>query len=100
VHLKRTIRHRTWLEIRHGRRISFVPLPDTAANDEAAPQMEQALAYSPPTTCRPTALQELAATVCQQLRRLVERDHDAIAVVACWEDGVIEPDEIVQIDDN
>jgi hypothetical protein len=96
-HLKAAIKKRTWLEIRHARRVSLVSLQE-AANDEAtAPEMEQILAPAPRTYCDPVTLHAMTATVCQQLRSLVRRDVDAAAIVRCWADGFMEKDEVMRL---
>lgn len=93
-HLKAAIKRRTWLEIRHGRRISFVSLQEVA-NDEA---MKQELAATR-AGCDPIVLSAMAATVCQQLRSLVlaSSDIDAAAIVKCWSNGLMERDEIMRL---
>ncbi len=94
-HLKRGIKKRTWLEIRHARRVSLVSLE--AANDETlSPQIARALTRAPRSERNPTLLHAMAATVCQQLRSLVSRDIGAAAVVRCWADGFLEKDEVIE----
>lgn len=97
-HLKATIKKRTWLEIRHARRVSFVSLQE-AANDESMAEMEQMLAPASRAACDPILLSAMAATVCQQLRSLVldACDADAAAIVKCWSDGFMEKDEIMRL---
>jgi hypothetical protein len=96
-HLKAAIKKRTWLEIRHARRVSFVSLQEPANDEALPPEIEQALAPVPRTDCDPIKLYALAATVCQQLRSLVSRDLDAAAIVKCWADGFVEKDEVMRL---
>jgi hypothetical protein len=97
-HLKGTIKKRTWLEIRHARRVSFVSLQE-AANDESMAELEQMLTPASRAACDPILLSAMAATVCQQLRSLVldACDADADAIVKCWSDGFMEKDEIMRL---
>jgi hypothetical protein len=93
-HLKAAIKRRTWLEIRHGRRVSFVSLQEVA-NDET---MEQALTSTTRPDCDPIVLSAMTATVCQQLRSvLASSDVDAAAIAKCWSDGILEKDEIMRL---
>lgn len=95
-HLRNEIKRRTWQEIRRARRVAIVSLHE-AANDEAmSPQVERALARAPQSDCNPLTLYVMAATVCQQLRRLVPRDLEIAAVVTCWEEGSVEQSEILR----
>ena len=96
-HLKAAIKKRTWLEIRHARRVTLVSLQD-AVNDEAmSPQVESALAYLQQRGCNPIMLCAMMATVCQQLRARAVRDVDAVDIVKCWAAGVIEKDEVMRL---
>jgi hypothetical protein len=102
-HLKAAIKKRTWLEIRHARRFSFVPLQE-AANDEASdettqPALEQALAPAPRPDCDPIMLCAMTAMVCQQLRSLVlpRGDLHAAAIAQCWSVGSLEKDEVMRL---
>jgi hypothetical protein len=95
-HLRRAIKRRTWLEIRHAHRVSLVSLE--AANDETmSPQIERALARAPRSDCNPTLLHAVAAAICQQLRSLVSRDVGAAAIVRCWADGFVEKAEVLEL---
>lgn len=95
-HLKAAIKKRTWLEIRHARRVSLVSL-DVANDETMSPQMERALAGGPRNDCNPIVLHAMTATVCQQLRPLVARDLEAAAVVRCWMDGFMEKHEVMRL---
>jgi hypothetical protein len=93
--LKAAIKKRTWLEIRHARRVSFVSLEE-AANDEAtSSEMEEILAPVSRADCDPILL----STVCRQLRSLVlaSCDVDAAAIVKCWSDGFMDKDEVMTL---
>lgn len=94
-HLKAAIKRRTWLEIRHGRRVSFVSLQEVA-DDEA---MEQAFASTARADCDPIVLSAMSDTVCQQLRSVLASDIDiaAAAIAKCWSDGILEKDEIMRL---
>lgn len=104
-HLKAAIRRRTWLEIRHARRIPFVSLPEAAeaaeaANDETEqPELEQSLESAPRTGCDPAQLYEITVAVCRQLRTLAldSGDAGAAAIVKCWADGFMAKDEIKRL---
>jgi hypothetical protein len=94
-HLMNAIKRRTWLEVRRAHLVPFVSLQE-AANDEAmAPQVEQAAGPAPRS--RPVLLHAITATVCQELRPLLARDVEAVAVLECWSDGYLEKDEILEI---
>ena len=84
-HLCQAIKHRTWLEIRHGRRVPLVSLHGPATDGTTSRQLEHALAQATQGDCRPIALYVISATVCQELRRLVFNDPEAAAVLRCWE---------------
>ena len=99
-HLRQVIKRRTWLEIRRGRRISVVPLHEPA-NDEAISEqivsedVERALAEASHGNCSPIVLHAMLARICQELRPQVSRDHEAAAVVQCWEDGAIDRNDVM-----
>jgi hypothetical protein len=95
-HLKTAIKKRTWLEIRHARRVSFVSLQEAANDETMQPKLEQALA--PATRTDPSRLCAMSAMVCQQLRSfaLATRDVDAAAIVQRWADGFMEKDEVMR----
>jgi hypothetical protein len=98
-HLKAAIKKRTWLEIRHARRVSFVSLHEAANDETMPPEMEQTLAFSPRADCDPITLHAITATVCQHLRSLslASCDVDAVAIVKCWADGFMERDEVMRL---
>jgi hypothetical protein len=98
-HLKAAIKKRTWLEIRHARRISFISLQEAANDETMLPELEQALAPATRTNCDPIMLCEMTATVCQQLRSLALASGDVAtaAIVKCWADGVMEKDEVTRL---
>ena len=93
-HFRQAIKQRTWLEIRHANRISFVPLPD-AANEEAMPdrlvseEVEQALAVIVNDRCAPSRWLAMLEATCRELRARIDCA-EAAALVQCWADGVTE----------
>jgi hypothetical protein len=98
-HFRRAIKQRTWLEIRHANRISFVPLRE-AANEEAAAEeavldqpvseeVEQTLAAAIRERCAPSRLLATLDATCRELRARVGCT-EADAVAQCWADGVTE----------
>jgi hypothetical protein len=71
---------------------------DEAANDETMlSQMVRVLAHASQGGCNPVRLSVTTSTVCQQLRLLLPHDDEAAAVAKCWEDGVVERDEITKL---
>jgi hypothetical protein len=96
-HLRLAIRKRTWLEIRHGRRFSLVPLLEPENDEESASpeqivseEVEQALAKSSQSKCDPTMLHAMLAEICRELRLRLAQDDEAAFIVQCWEEGSVE----------
>lgn len=91
-HFRQAIKQRTWLEIRHANRISFVSLRE-AANDEdvseqlVSEEVEQTLAAAVKNRCAPSQLEATLDATCRELRARVACT-EAAAVVECWADGV------------
>ena len=91
-HFRHAIKQRTWLEIRHANRVSFVPLRE-AANEEAVPgqlvseEVEQTLAAAIRDRCAPGRLLATLDATCQELRARVGCA-EAAAIVQCWAVGV------------
>jgi hypothetical protein len=94
-HLRREIRKRTWLELRHARSFKLQSLHEPSNDEEVSPDVERALQNLTPSDCDPNMLSALTAMVCQQLGILVHRDYEAATVAACWEAGYMERDEII-----
>jgi hypothetical protein len=92
-HLRQSIKKRTWMEIRHGHRVSFVPLFEPE-NDEAeqivSEEVENALAEASHGNCDPFLMDAVLAKICQELRPRVSHDDAAAFVVQCWEKGSVE----------
>jgi hypothetical protein len=101
-HLRQAIKRRTWLEIRHGRRVSFVPLYEPANDETISEQIvsedvERVLAEASRGSCSPIVLHAMLARICQGLRLQVVRDHEATAVVQCWEDGCVDRNDVMAL---
>lgn len=92
-HLCQAIKRRTWLEIRHGRRVSLVSLHGSATDGTMSRQLEHALAQVTQGESRPLALCAISATVCHEMRRLVLNDPEAAALLRCWETGCVAREE-------
>jgi len=84
VHLRGVIRQRTWSEARHGRRFPHRRL---------GPSTDTLFASS--GDVRPLLFVALVARVCTALRDASAGDFDALAVLSCWERGVVEREEIL-----
>jgi hypothetical protein len=96
-HLGRAIKKRTWKEIRHGLRVPFVALHEAANDETVSPHVERALANASQSECNPIMLDSMATTACRQLRLLLPLDHEIAAVMRCWEDGIVERDEVMKL---
>jgi hypothetical protein len=96
VHLCQAIRYRTWAEIRHMRRVPLVSLHGSVNDGTTLRQIERALAHATHSGCSPAILHAINAMVCQELRRLVPHDHEASALLQCWEDGFLTRDDVMR----
>lgn len=96
VHFCQAIKHRTWLEIRHGRRVPLVPLHGSATYEIMSGQLEHALVLAPQGERRSLALGAISATVCRDMRRLVLNDPAAAALLRCWETGCVAREEALK----
>lgn len=94
-HLCWAIKHRTWLELRHRRHVPLVSLHGSANGGTTSRQIERALAYITHGDCDSMLLCAISATACQELRLLVSHDHEASALLACWEDGIMARDDVL-----
>jgi hypothetical protein len=96
-HLKAAIKKRTWLEIRHVLRITFVSLHEASNDETLLAEMEQALSLAPRLDCDPVKLLAITTMVCQQLRlrSLASGDTEAATIVRCWADGFTEKEEVM-----
>jgi hypothetical protein len=95
-HLCQAIKHRTWLEIRHVRRVPLVSLHAPTNDGTTAQQIERALAHAAQGDCSPVLLHAVSATVCQELRRLVPEESEAAVLLQCWETGLISRDGVME----
>jgi hypothetical protein len=102
AHLRHAIKKRTWLEIRHAHRFSFVSLLAPSNDEEASEQIvseevEAALAEASHGGCNPSMLHAMLATICQELRPQVANDDEAATVVQCWAEGSVERDVVMEL---
>lgn len=94
VHLCHAIQYRTWAELRHMRRVHLVLLHGSANVGTTSREIEYALAHAT-QAYNPALLCAISATACQELRHLIAHDHEASAVLECWEDGIMARDEVM-----
>lgn len=96
MHLQAVIKKRVYRQKRRADRFPMLLLPSReSANDQTLTDAERALGEARRQCC-PVQLSETAATVCQELLRLIARDDEAIAILRCWEDGIVAPAAIIE----
>lgn len=95
THLRSAIKKTVYRQIRRATKVSIISLSRTAANDEALSDIERALRDTPRACC-PTKLYEMSTAIYQDLFRALAHDDDAIAVLRCWEEGIIDRAAIVE----
>lgn len=96
-HLGRVIKKRTWKEIRHGLRVPFVALHEPANDETGSSHVERALANASQSERNPIMLDSMATVACQQLQLLLPLDDEIVAVMKCWEDGIVERAEVMKL---
>jgi hypothetical protein len=102
VHLRGVIKLRTWAAVRHERRFQRVSLdadadPDADVGPEDdADALEQLLVASS-GDLGPIRFVSLLRRVCAAMREHARLDGDDPAVLACWELGFVDSDEIMRI---
>lgn len=96
AHLQAVIKKRVYRQTRRADRFPMLLLPSReSANDQTLSDAERALRETQRQCC-PAQLSETAATVCQDLLRLIAHDDEAIAILRCWEDGIVEPAAVIE----
>ena len=100
VHLRGVIHDRTWKEIRRAARYPHFSI-DAPANDRAwaidRTEVEHALAHATRNDVSPIAVCALFIRVCEELRRMVGNDRDALAVLWCWQQSILDRDEVMAV---
>jgi hypothetical protein len=84
AHLGRAIKRRTCREIQRARGYVFVSLDHAA--QVPSPPLEDVLVRA--------QLAMMLAEVCRQLRRLVRAEPEVSKLTRCWEEGLVDEDEI------
>jgi hypothetical protein len=100
VHLRGAIYSRTWAELRRTARHPHFSI-DAPANDRAwtigHAEVEHALANAVPGSGTPVVFCAMLARVCDELRRMVGDDRDASSVVWCWQQSILDRDQVMAI---
>lgn len=100
THLRIAIYNRTWAEIRRAARRPHFSI-DAPANDRAwaidPAEVEHALVHAAASGCSPVVQDALLTRACDELRRMVVDDRDAIDLLWCWEQSILERDKVMAI---
>jgi hypothetical protein len=100
VHLRGVIYDRTWAEIRRATRYPHFSI-DAPANDRAwsidRAEVEQALAEPSRHHCSPVVVYAWHVRTCAELRRLASGDREALDLLWCWEQSILDRDEVMAI---
>jgi hypothetical protein len=95
MHIRGLILARTWNEIRRGKRFRHLSLDAPSGSPALLEEVEHSLAHASVGDCGPILLCALTLRVCSELRRIADGDADAQAILACWEAGLLERDEVM-----
>ena len=87
------IKDRTWREIRRAQTYQHLSF-DAAANDSSI-DMEAAMRVRAEASVGDLRLATFTAHVVEELRALARNDEQACRILACWAQGLVEPDEIM-----
>jgi hypothetical protein len=91
-HLRGLIRSRTWKDATGARQRPHVSID---WDEDLVTEVDDAHRHGTQGNVSPIVLARVAATVVQDLQRLAAGDAAATAILAAWEDGLVDRDEVI-----
>ena len=91
-HLRGLIRSRTWKDATGARQRPHVSID---WDEDLVTEVDEAHRHGTQGNVSPIVLARVAATVVQDLQRLAAGDAAATAILAAWEDGLVDRDEVI-----